>query len=64
MTRGRKPNAVPTTDWKVHIPLPLAVKFDLYYGDPLTGKLSHGVRSKVMTELIRKHLQELGVPVD
>lgn len=64
MSRGRKPNAIPTADWKLHIPLPLAVKFDLHYADPLTGIPLRGVRSKVLTEIIRKHLQEHGVKVD
>lgn len=64
MARGRKPNAVPTVDWKLHIPLPLAVKFDLYYSDQLTGEMQRGVRSNVMTELIRNHLRDKGVPVD
>lgn len=63
-TRGRKPNVVPTIDWKLHIPMPLAVKFDLYYSDKLTGEMQRGVRSNVMTEIIRKHLQGLGVSVD
>ena len=64
MARGRKPNVIPTTDWKLHVPLPLAVKFDLHYADPLTGTVPRGVRSNIMTELLRKHLREQGVEVD
>lgn len=64
MTRGRKPNVIPTMDWKLKIPIPLAVKFDLYYADNLTGEMQRGVRSNVMTELIRNHLREKGVDVD
>jgi hypothetical protein len=51
-------------DWKLKIPIPLAVKFDLYYADNLTGEMQRGVRSNVMTELIRNHLREKGVDVD
>jgi len=62
--RGRKPNVIPTTDWKVWIPVDLAVKFDLHHIDPLTGKVPRGVRSDIVTGLIRQYLREQGVAVD
>lgn len=61
---GRKPNAVKSVNWKIQVPEPLAVKFDAIYVNPLDGKIPYGLRSEIIVGLIRKYLQEQGVPVD
>lgn len=61
---GRKPNPIKAVDWKIQIPENLAIKFDTIYVNPLTGKIPYGLRSEIIVGLIRKYLQEQGIPVD
>lgn len=56
--RGRPSNAIPTIDWKCHIPIPIATKIDLLLLDPLTGKTRHGSRSAFVTQLLVQFLQQ------
>lgn len=60
MARGRKPNPIPTIDWKCHVPVPIACKVDLLLLDPVTGNPRHGARSALVTELLIKWLEERG----
>lgn len=61
---GRKPNAIPSIDWKLQIPEPLAVKFDTLHVDALTGKIPYGLRSEIIVGLIRQYLRDQNIPVD
>lgn len=58
---GRPANDIPTIDWKVHIPVPIAAKIDVLLLDPVTGKTRHGARSAFVTELLVKYLNSRGV---
>lgn len=49
---GRKPNAVPTIDWKCYVPVNIAAQVDLLLTDPLTGKPKLGARSELVTKLL------------
>lgn len=61
---GRPPNAVPTIDWKVHIPIPVAAKIDIFLLDPVTGSTRHGARSAFVTQLLVEWLAKRGITVD
>lgn len=61
---GRKPNAIKAVDWKIQVPETIAVKFDLLYVNPLDGKIPYGLRSEIIVSLLRKFLEDQGVPVD
>lgn len=58
--RGRRPNTIPTVDWKCHVALPLAVKADLLLMDPLTHKLRYGARSALVNQLLLEWLNAKG----
>lgn len=55
---GRKPNAVPTIDWKCYVPIPIAAKVDMLLLDPFTGKPRLGARSELVTQLLIRWLNE------
>lgn len=56
---GRKPLMIPTTDWKIRIPVDLAAKADMLFLDPVRGNIQYGARSALVTELLRKHIDSL-----
>lgn len=50
---GRRPNVVPSVEWKAHIPVDLAGQVELLLLDPVTSKPRHGARSELVTRLLR-----------
>ena len=58
---GRPANTVPTIDWKVHIPIPIAAKIDILLLDPVTQQTRHGARSAFVTQLLVEFLAKRGV---
>lgn len=46
-------------EWKISVPVDLAVAFERLIMDQTKGKPIYGARSFIITELIRKHLDEL-----
>lgn len=56
---GRPALLVPTTDWKVRIPVDLAAKADLLHLDPVRGTPTYGARSELITRLLREYLENL-----
>jgi hypothetical protein len=61
MTRGRKPSLVPTTQWSIMIPIPLAFQIETQLMDPVTKKASYAARSKLIQSLLYEWLQQQGV---
>lgn len=59
---GRPALLVPTTDWKVRIPVDLAAKADLLHLDPVRGTPTYGARSELITRLLREYLDNLAKP--
>lgn len=59
--RGRPPNVIPTIDWKIHLPIPIAAKVDLLLLDPVTGKTRVGAKSNLVTHLLVQWLATRGV---
>ena len=57
--RGRPPLMIPTTEWKLRIPVDLAAKADLLHLDPVRQSLAYGARSALVTELLREYLDKL-----
>ena len=58
MKAGRKPNAIPSVDWKCYIPINIATQVDLHLLDPLSGKPRMGARSALVTQLLIRWLAE------
>lgn len=58
--RGRPSLLIPTTEWKVRVPIDLAAKADLLHLDPIRGNLKYGARSELITILLREYLDNLG----
>lgn len=58
--RGRPSLLIPTTEWKVRVPVDLAAKADLIHLDPIRGRLTYGARSELITILLREYLDKLG----
>ena len=54
---GRKPNAVPTIEWKFHIPVDLAAQVELLLKDPVRDKVKYGERSKLLETLLRQWIE-------
>lgn len=61
---GRPANVVPTIDWKVHIPIPIATKIDVFLLDPVTGNTRHGARSAFVTQLLVEWLTSRKIQPD
>ena len=63
---GRKPNPVPSIDWKAYIPINIATQVDLLLLDPFTGVPRKGARSALVTQLLLQWLstQRKGVITD
>lgn len=59
---GRKPLLVPTTEWKIRVPVDLAAKADLLNLDPVRGTIAYGARSDLITRLLREYLESLAPP--
>ena len=59
--RGRPSLLIPTTEWKVRVPVDLAAKADLIHLDPIRGRLTYGARSELITILLREYLASLSV---
>jgi metal-responsive CopG/Arc/MetJ family transcriptional regulator len=57
---GRPALLIPTTEWKVRVPVDLAAKADLLHLDPIRGNLKYGARSELITILLREYLDKLG----
>ena len=53
MSRGRKPNADPPTEWYISLPSTLAAKVELLLYDPVTQKAQYGGRSGLIQTLLR-----------
>lgn len=52
-----RPRKAATDQWSVYIPRGLAGKIDLLFLNPVTGKVSYGYRSSLVTQLLREWLQ-------
>lgn len=61
---GRPALLTPTVEWKLRIPVDLAVKADMLSLDPVRGTLAYGARSALVTQLLREHLDSLGKKVE
>lgn len=57
---GRPALLTPTVEWKLRIPVDLAVKADMLSLDPVRGTPAYGARSALITRLLREHLDALG----
>ena len=55
-TRGRKPLVVPTVEWKCRIPSDIAAKVDMFQLDPVRQTVAYGLRSQLVTQLLRDWL--------
>lgn len=64
MKRGRPVSPIPTIDWKVYIPVPIAAKVDLLLLDPVTMRQRHGARSALVGQLLLKWLATQGYTPD
>jgi len=49
---GRKPNPIPSIDWKCYVPLNVATQVDVLLLDPFTGAPRKGARSALITQLL------------
>lgn len=58
---GRKKKLDRPVEWKLHIPFSVASKVDIIQLDPRTGLPEFGARSRLVTELLKKWLDEQGV---
>lgn len=58
---GRPPLLIPTTEWKVRVPVDLATKADLLHLDPIRGTLKYGARSELITSLLREYLSTISI---
>lgn len=56
VTRGRKPRAIPTVEWKLHIQADLAAEVELLLADPAREKAKYGARSELIHSLLRDWL--------
>lgn len=56
--RGRPSKPIPSIEWKVYIPIPLAAKADLLLLDPVTNKTRYGARSDLVANLLASWLAE------
>lgn len=56
---GRPSLLIPTVEWKVRIPVDLAAKADMLTWDPVKGTIAYGARSALVTELLRKKLDNM-----
>lgn len=61
MSRGRKPSLVPTTQWSIMIPIPLAFQVESQLMDPVTQKATYAARSKLIQSLLYEWLQKQGI---
>lgn len=66
---GRRPNVIPTVEWKLHIRQDLAGIVELLLLDPVRQKVRHGARGQLMEQLLaawveeqRKQRQQPGLP--
>lgn len=56
---------IPTTDWKIRIPVDLAAKADMLFLDPVRGNIRYGARSALSYRAASgKHIEELAKPID
>lgn len=55
---GRKPLAIPTVEWKHWIPVDLAAEVELLLKDPVRDKVKYGARGELLTQLLRKWVDE------
>lgn len=55
---GRKAFVVPTTPWKISIPVPLAAEIELRLFDPKTGVVEYGARSALVERLLRQWIEQ------
>lgn len=58
---GRKKKHDRPVEWKLHIPFSVASKVDLIQMDPTSGRVAYGARAELITELLKKWLNEQGV---
>ncbi len=61
---GRPALLIPTTEWKVRVPVDLAAKADLLHLDPIRGNLRYGARSELITILLRDYLANLSIETE
>ena len=61
MSRGRKPNLVPTVQWSIMVPIDLAFQVESQLMDPVTKKSTYAARSKLLQHLLYEWLKERGV---
>ena len=55
---GRKPHSDPPEYWKIAISQSTASTVGLLLSDPLTGKIKHGARAKLINRLLREWIAE------
>ena len=58
MPRGKKPDTIPSIEWKLHIEGILAAKVELLLTDPVRKKPKYGARSALVEQLLRVWVDE------
>lgn len=58
MPRGKKPNTIPSVEWKLHIDGLLAAQIELLLLDPMRKKSRYGARSQLTEQLYRRWVAE------
>lgn len=61
MTRGRKANSVPTTQWSIMVPIDLAFRVETRLMDPVTRTARYGSRSLLIQALLQEWLHREGM---
>ena len=59
MKRGKKPAADPSLEWKISIKQSIAGRLELLLADPVTGKIGHGKRSRLINALLSEYLNKI-----
>lgn len=58
----RKPNAIPSTQWSIMIPVDLAFRVEHQLTDAVTGKAHYGSRSMLIQALLLEWLEKQPQP--
>ena len=53
MTRGRRPNTVPTVATNIHFPEPVRARMDLHLFSEVEGRVPLGAYQRVLTPLVQ-----------
>lgn len=50
----------PMTRWNVYIPVDIAAEVERTFANPVTGDITYGIRSQIVTALLREWLVKNG----